>query len=160
MANGLHATDRAVLRVSGPDARDFLQGLVTNDVRRLDEGPVYAALLPPQGKYLFDFFLVPEEQLVYDEKDFAKHVAKDEAKPLLAKFREVLSATNPFDGASIEQTIKTFVETEGIKPGQIAQPVRVAVTGRSVSPGLYDCLAILGRDSSLARIDRALAKAS
>jgi folate-binding protein YgfZ len=60
MASGLHATDRTVLRVSGPDARDFLQGLVTNDVRRLNEGPVYAALLSPQGKYLFDFFLLPD----------------------------------------------------------------------------------------------------
>jgi folate-binding protein YgfZ len=61
MTSGLHASDRAVLRVSGPDARDFLQGLVTNDVRRLDEGPAYAALLSPQGKYLFDFFLVPDD---------------------------------------------------------------------------------------------------
>ena len=58
MTEALHASDRAVLRVSGPDAHDFLQGLVTNDVRRLDAGPVYAALLSPQGKYLFDFFLV------------------------------------------------------------------------------------------------------
>lgn len=56
----LHATDRAVLRVSGPDAREFLQDLVTNDVRRLDDGPVYAALLSPQGKYLFDFILVAD----------------------------------------------------------------------------------------------------
>ena len=56
----LHATDRAVLRVAGPDARAFLQGLVTNDVRRLDGGALYAALLSPQGKYLFDFLLVPD----------------------------------------------------------------------------------------------------
>lgn len=60
MTAGYHATDRAVLRLSGPDVRDFLQGLVTNDVRRLDAGPVYAALLTPQGKYLFDFFLVAD----------------------------------------------------------------------------------------------------
>ena len=60
MTTGSIAADRSVLRVSGPEARDFLQGLVTNDVRRLDEGPVYAALLSPQGKYLFDFFLVPD----------------------------------------------------------------------------------------------------
>jgi tRNA-modifying protein YgfZ len=59
MTAGFITTDRRVLRVSGPDTRDFLQGLVTNDVRRLDHGPVYAALLSPQGKYLFDFFLVP-----------------------------------------------------------------------------------------------------
>jgi tRNA-modifying protein YgfZ len=69
MTHGYHATDRAVLRVSGPDARDFLQGLVTNDVRRLDRGPLYAALLSPQGKYLFDFFLVPDgEDVLIDVK--------------------------------------------------------------------------------------------
>ena len=69
MTAGHHATDRAVLRVSGPDARDFLQGLVTNDVRRLDDGPVYAALLSPQGKYLFDFFLVADgEDVLLDVK--------------------------------------------------------------------------------------------
>ncbi len=52
---------RTILSLSGPDARDFLQGLVTNDVRKLDQGElVYAALLTPQGKYLADFFLVPQ----------------------------------------------------------------------------------------------------
>lgn len=57
-AAACHATDRAVLRVSGPETLEFLQGLVTNDVRRLAEGPVYAALLSPQGKYLFDFLML------------------------------------------------------------------------------------------------------
>ena len=48
---------RHIFRLTGPDTRDFLQGLVTNDVRRIDDGLVYAALLTPQGKYLADFFL-------------------------------------------------------------------------------------------------------
>ena len=51
---------RKVLRVSGADAADFLQGLVTNDVNGLKDGLVYAALLTPQGKYMADFFLVPD----------------------------------------------------------------------------------------------------
>ena len=56
---------RTILRLSGPDARDFLQGLVTNDVRKLDQNAlVYAALLAPQGKYLADFFLVPDGEAV------------------------------------------------------------------------------------------------
>ena len=45
-------TDRRVLRLTGSDTRDFLQNLVTNDLGRLDQGPVYAALLTPQGKLL------------------------------------------------------------------------------------------------------------
>ncbi|TNJ48562.1 folate-binding protein YgfZ [Phaeobacter sp. B1627] len=52
-------SDRRILRLSGPDSHTFLQGLVTNDVKKLDQGLVYAALLTPQGKYLADFFLVP-----------------------------------------------------------------------------------------------------
>jgi tRNA-modifying protein YgfZ len=50
-------SDRHVFRLSGPDTRDFLQGLVTNNVNKIDTGLVYAALLTPQGKYLADFFL-------------------------------------------------------------------------------------------------------
>jgi folate-binding protein YgfZ len=59
MPAALHATDRAVLELKGADARDFLQGLITNDMARLDAAPaLYAAMLTPQGKYLFDFFVV------------------------------------------------------------------------------------------------------
>lgn len=65
------ASERRVLRVSGPGARDFLQGLVTNDVSGLDDGAVYAAMLTPQGKYIADFFLVPEgESVLIDVADF------------------------------------------------------------------------------------------
>jgi hypothetical protein len=50
--------DRAVLEIAGPEARDFLQGLITNDIACLGEAtPLYAALLTPQGKILFDFLL-------------------------------------------------------------------------------------------------------
>lgn len=50
---------RRILKISGTDARDFLQGLITNDIEGLDNGLVYAALLTPQGKYIADFFLSP-----------------------------------------------------------------------------------------------------
>ncbi|MGR3614621.1 MAG: CAF17-like 4Fe-4S cluster assembly/insertion protein YgfZ [Paracoccaceae bacterium] len=54
-------TARRILRLSGTDTKTFLQGLVTNDVERLDEGLVYAAMLTPQGKYIADFFLCGAE---------------------------------------------------------------------------------------------------
>ena len=76
MTAGFHATDRALLRVSGAEARDFLQNLVTNDLDGLDTGPVYTALLTPQGKYLFDFFVIRDgETLLLD-------VAADRAQAL------------------------------------------------------------------------------
>jgi folate-binding protein YgfZ len=60
MTEGEAATDRIVWSLSGPDALTFLQGLVSNDMRGLEQGPgiVWAALLTPQGKYLADFFVV------------------------------------------------------------------------------------------------------
>jgi len=51
------ATDRTVLKITGSDRVDFLQGLITNDMNALRDGLLYAALLSPQGKYLFDFLL-------------------------------------------------------------------------------------------------------
>ena len=72
-------TARRVLRIAGPEARDFLQGLVTNDVRRLGDGPVYAALLTPQGKLICDFFLIPEDEAVLLD------VAEREAHALLKR---------------------------------------------------------------------------
>ena len=51
---------RKVFRISGTDARKFLQNLITNDVKRLDTGPVYSALLTPQGKFIADFFLIAD----------------------------------------------------------------------------------------------------
>jgi glutamyl-tRNA synthetase len=52
--------------------------------------------------------------------------------------------------------LKKFLAAEGIKIADIIHTLRVAVTGKSVGPGVYDCLAILGREACLARIDRAL----
>ena len=56
--------DRRILRLSGAEAHEFLQGIVTNDVRKLAQGPVYAALLTPQGKYIADFFLLADGDTV------------------------------------------------------------------------------------------------
>jgi len=57
--NGEAAPDRTLLDLTGKDRTEFLQGLVTNDLGKLEDGLVYAALLSPQGKYLADFFVVP-----------------------------------------------------------------------------------------------------
>jgi len=56
--------ERRIYEITGADREHFLQGLVSNDVRRLKDGPVYAALLTPQGKYLADFLLVPRGETI------------------------------------------------------------------------------------------------
>ncbi|UWQ25888.1 folate-binding protein [Leisingera aquaemixtae] len=64
-------SDRRILRLSGSDAKSFLQGLVTNNVDRLGDGLVYAALLTPQGKYIADFFLAGDGDAVLLDVDAA-----------------------------------------------------------------------------------------
>ena len=103
-----------------------------------------------------DFF-VPDDQLVYDEKAFEQRLRKPAgAKELLRKYRDVLAQATAFDAASLEQGMNAFVAAQGIKLNEIIHAVRVAVTGKGVGFGLYDALAILGKQRSLARIDRAL----
>ena len=70
---------RKVFRFSGTDARKFLQNLITNDIKRLDTGPVYSALLTPQGKFIADFFLIP------DGNDILMDVDTDAAAPFISR---------------------------------------------------------------------------
>ncbi len=70
---------RKVFRFSGTDARKFLQNLITNDIKRLDTGPVYSALLTPQGKFIADFFLIP------DGNDILMDVDADAATTLIPR---------------------------------------------------------------------------
>ena len=60
---------RRIIDISGTDARSFLQGLVTNDLGKLDQGLVYAALLTPQGKYMADFFLLAQGDSILLDAD-------------------------------------------------------------------------------------------
>lgn len=102
-----------------------------------------------------DFFQ-SDDQLEYDEKAVTKNLGKEGAIELLTKFRDRLDGFEPFTPDALEAMLREFVEAEGIKIGQIVQPLRVALTGKSVGFGLFDILSILGPERCLRRIDRAL----
>jgi len=107
----------------------------------------------------FRSFFVPDDRLQYDEKAFDKRLRKpDDAPVLLRSFRERLAQVEPFDEATLERTVRQFAESREIKLGGIIHPLRVATTGSAVGFGLYESLAILGRESCLARIDRAVSR--
>jgi len=71
---------------------------------------------------------------------------------------EVLPAVEPFTAAALEQRLQDFVQAEGIQIGQIIHALRVAVTGKAIGFGLFESLAILGKEHCAARIDQALAR--
>lgn len=97
------------------------------------------------------------EPPVDDEKAWQK-VMKDGAEAALDASRETLASVEDFDAGAIEAALEPLPGRLDAKPGKVYQPIRVAITGTSVSPGIFESLAALGREKSLARIDAALAR--
>ena len=92
-----------------------------------------------------------KKQVEFDEKARSKFLT-DEVKPLLGKLIAGLSALDDFSNDKIESLFKKTVEEESLKLGKLAQPVRVALTGTTVSPGIYDVILLLGKEQTLKRL--------
>lgn len=101
---------------------------------------------------MLDYFFRAEP--VMDEKAQKKFLVKD-AAPRLRDLRDALAASSEWTEAALEAAANQYLEKAGLQIKDVAQPARVALTGRSASPGLYQVLFVLGRDASLARLSRA-----
>jgi glutamyl-tRNA synthetase len=97
------------------------------------------------------------EPPVEDEKAWRKTM-KDEAPAALEAAHEALAAIGEFDTAAVEAALTPLPERLGVKPGRVYQPIRVAISGGTVSPGIFESLAALGREESMRRIDAALVR--
>ena len=101
-------------------------------------------------------FLV--ERQPYDEKAWGK-VMGDGAAERLKAARESIETADPFDIDGVERALRGVVERLGVKPKEVFQPLRVAISGTTVSPGIFESVAVLGREETLDRIDAALERA-
>ncbi len=102
---------------------------------------------------LAGFFLAPD--VVYDKIAVSKVLAKPGADEILVGLHKVLSECPDFQPETLEGAMRKFAEDAGLSLGKIVQPLRVALTGRTASPGIFETLSLLGREVSLARIDAA-----
>ena len=101
-----------------------------------------------------DFFLV--DKMPLDESAVKQRLAKPGVRDLVASYTAAIRGVEPFEPGPLEEALKRVVEAAGLKVGDLVHAVRVAITGKTVGPGLYDCLAILGREKSLARLEQSL----
>jgi len=99
-------------------------------------------------------------EAVVFEAEAAKKFLTPAHAPMLAKLVERFEGFPTFSKHEWEEAFKKLVEEEGIKMGQLAQPVRVALTGRTASPGLFEVMEVLGRDRTLRRLRRGIEQAS
>ncbi len=97
---------------------------------------------------------------VEDEAAWGKTIGAEGGAEALAAAREVLAALDPFTQDAIDVALRALVEARGWKPKQVFQPVRVAIAGTTISPGIFESVALLGREETLRRIDAALARAA
>jgi glutamyl-tRNA synthetase len=95
------------------------------------------------------YYLTAARPLALDEK--ATKLLTPEAKAMLSELTPVLAATE-WSPAHLEAAVKALAEAKSWKLGNLAQPLRAALTGRTTSPGIFDVLAVLGRNEALARI--------
>lgn len=129
-----------------------------------DRFPLAARAAQPRIKVLsqcrepISFAITPDDAIDYDEKAVRKalHKGEPDGLSILADFRDTLDVIVPFDPERIEAAVKAFCEAREMGMGKIAQPLRVAITGGSVSPGLGETLALVGRSGVRSRIDRCL----
>ncbi len=97
-----------------------------------------------------------KDPTAYDEKAKTKFL-NSQSQPLLAELRDGLQGLDDFSHDGIEGTFTALVEKHGVKLGALAQPVRVALTGGTVSPGIFEVIEILGKETTIRRIDTARA---
>jgi glutamyl-tRNA synthetase len=91
-----------------------------------------------------------------DPAAFQKIICSNGGVECLKAAREALARAEPFTVENVEAALREVVESQGTKPAKVFQPVRVAIAGTAVSPGIFESVALLGREETLARIDRAL----
>jgi glutamyl-tRNA synthetase len=100
-------------------------------------------------------FLFEQRPLALTEA--AQTLLDEPAKALLAQISALLAPQEDWTSEALETKLKAYAETEGLGLGKLAQPLRAALTGRTTSPGIFDVLALLGKEESLARIDAQVA---
>src|SRR3954471_24219651 len=141
------ARDDLVRRLERFTGRTGIEGAVAIAQEKMQTLADFEALTA----FIFDG---PKE----DPNAFDKVIGSDGGSDHLAAARAALADTEPFDLEHVEQALRRVVEERDVKPNKVFQPLRVALSGGTVSPGIFETVALLGREETLRRVDAALAR--
>ena len=128
----------------GGDRRDWLRAvlaLLKPRVRTL-------GAIPAEGRFLFD----PSDELDYDPGAVAKHLRGEAFPEAFAAVLARFAAVAAWSAAALETELRAVAEERGLSAGKLIHPIRLAATGRSASPGLFEILDLLGRERTLRRM--------
>lgn len=101
-----------------------------------------------------------KDEITYDEKEFAKRVAKEGVPALLTGYRDRIAALPEWTVENLEATLKLYCEEQGQPAGTLIHALRISTTGVPIGPGVYECVLLVGRERALSRIDQATQRAT
>ncbi|GDY07869.1 MAG: glutamate--tRNA ligase [Planctomycetota bacterium] len=101
-----------------------------------------------------------KDEITYDEKEFAKRVAKEGVPTLLAGYRARIAALSDWTVENLEAALKSYCEEQGQSAGTLIHALRISTTGVPIGPGVYECVLLVGRERVLSRIDQAIQRAT
>ena len=117
-------------------------------------------LLRPRAKRLTDFVEqarpIVTSTVAYEDAALEKNFSTAEMPAHMAALAAALAALSPFDEPHVETTVRRTAAERDVKAGALIQAARVALTGRSASPGLFEMMALLGRDETISRVNSLL----
>lgn len=105
----------------------------------------------------FYFFADPE---TYDPAGVAKQFSDSKVMQILHTYRDELNGAEPFDATVLEAHLRELAERHGFSAGKLIHPIRLALTGKTVSPGLFEMMEVLGRETVVRRLGKALNEAA
>lgn len=140
---------------------EYIAGTELDGLPGVDGKPAVAEMVPlVQEKMktladfalLTDFFYLPLE---FEEKALGKLLKDANARPVLEHTIEVLNSLDVYSLESIEEHLRREADEMELKLGKFLQPIRIAVSGKTITPGMFETLAMLGREESIARLEAA-----
>ena len=149
-----------LMRMTAEEIHPHLVPFLADDAPPLDALREVIELTKSRGRTLREVatqmepFLAGDDALTYEADAVKKHLKGDDLAVRLTELHDALEATEPFDVATSEQTLRALAESKGLGAGKLIHPLRLALTGRGASPPIFDVAVVLGKERSLKRLRR------
>ena len=149
-----------LMRMSADEIYPHLAAFLPQPAPALDAIRAAIELNKARGRTLKEIatqlepYLAPDESIEYEEEAAKKHLKGDDLATRMTDLRDALAQTEPFDVTTTEAALRALAESRGISAGKLIHPLRLALTGRGASPGIFDVAVVLGKERTLARLTR------
>jgi glutamyl-tRNA synthetase len=153
-----------LMRMPAEEIYPHLVPFLGDDARPLDELRPLIELNKSRARTLRELaelmapFFADDETIEYEEEAAKKHLKGDDLAERMRALYDALASTEPFDVTTTEEALRALAESRGVSAGKLIHPLRLALTGRGASPPIFDVAVALGKERSLRRLQRLIAR--